>query len=297
MYCRSDIGGFAGGEIPNVSAEMGIMPVGRAYWDPGRPAQNGAITIRAAGRLERSNADHTFNFVIPGAEAVGALLLRFRVDVTNFGNRSYSAYRTNLADVATFIPVRTIDVLRVRYNWNGNTPSVAAFNNTVRNARALYPIARVVFSMPQPGDQVIATPHDLSNDDGLQDAFDDLEDLADEYRDNGEYWVAMSEDFNRGRGWDRRQICYVGDRLKMAHELGHAHKLNHVNAGGAESPFDAHDDGGMVLDVPFDVPNMVVPVDPAATGGFNDIMGYPGGSSGRWVSHVTWTRMLARRIF
>ncbi len=291
LYAETDIAGFNNDQIPGAVGELHMMPAGRGYWDPYIPASNNPVVVRAPGNIDRADESHTFNFMIPASRVTGELRFAFRVSVPDFGGRS-GAFGRDVGDSKSFINIKTLDVVCVRYTWNGSTPSLADVRGEVLSIRPLMPVSDVRFWIPQPEDEVVTTPHNLGTDDGLFDAFDDLEDLADEYEDNGEYWVAMSAGFNRGVGWDRRQICYVGNRIKTSHELGHAHKLNHVDIGGAADPYDDHDDGAKVLDIPFDSSAMDVPADPNAGTGINDLMGY---GNPRWSSSITWGRIFAKR--
>ncbi len=292
LYVETDIAGFNNDQIPEAIGELQIMPAGRGYWDPYIAASNNPVVVRPPGTTDRADESHTFNFLIPASRVSGTLHFAFRVTVPDFGGRSGGASRNDPGDSKAFSNIKTLEVVCVRYTWNGNTPSLADVQGEVLTIRPLMPVADIDFWVPQPEDRVVTTPYNLGTDDGIFDAFDDLEDLADEYEDNGEYWVAMSVDFNRGVAWDRRQICYVGNRIKTSHELGHAHKLNHVDIGGAAEPYDDHADGAKVLDVPFDSAAMDVPADPNSGAGINDLMGY---GSRRWISHITWIRILAKR--
>jgi hypothetical protein len=303
LYAEADIGTFNNGRIPDVTATMGFMPVGQGYWEPDRDADNNPITLLQPGDLDPTDATHTFNFLLRSWEVSGTLRFRFDVQVADFGGRTASVSRSQSGDRKSFTSVKELKVVRVRYNWNGSTPSVGDFNGEVISIRPITPVSAISFWVPEAEDQVIDTPHNLDTDDGLNDALDDLDELADEYEDNGEYWIGMSTDFNRGMAMtgQRRQICYVGNRMKTSHELGHATGLNHIETGSAAGPYDSHDDGGLVLDIPFDSSTMDAPLDPSMDVGIADMMGYPiewidaagnTHSSPRWISAQTWGRYL-----
>lgn len=324
---------LTGATRTGVSADLSFRNNNGA-WSGWLAARNNPIDVLQPGAINRVQTDHTFNFLIPSRSAdAGSLEVRFRLNTpsgvqTQTTNDEYP----DPYDLIFLHPIPPLNIFRVRYNWSGNTPSEDDFNVRARSVRAMSPVADIVFWEPIAAHQIIRTPHALNTDDGLEAALADLDAVADEYVDNGEYWIAMSTDPNRGISYidGRRHICYVGDptdpadwlfaRTKATHELGHSLGLYHINIGGAPDDWDHHDDAGLVLDIPFDSENMIVPVDtfdmstpldPSINRGIADVMGYSikwieanptpppvirERRSPRWTSAQTWTRYYGQTL-
>jgi hypothetical protein len=312
VYISSDRDGFNSDRMPNVTGTLTIdgdrlFPINGIT--PDNPTGgNPFITARPLLELDREETDHTLNFRIPANLCRATKTIEVDVFVDDpCGTAPVSGTLTQ--------QWRVIDDLKVRYvrisddgpNGSGTRPS---------SDEALFTITRAFDLLPSAPDDIGAawqttwdTNHDLTDDDGLVDLLNDLNDehncnlwewgwqwtgLTECHEADEAIWVGLTKPFNRGLGKRPGNTCLsavyavsngqsTNLRIKTAHEMGHNLSFKHVDRCGAGEPFYDHPNGGVLQEVPFD-PFWNEAIDGTAS----DFMTY---CSDRWVSADSWRRL------
>jgi hypothetical protein len=241
----------------------------------------------------------TLNFIIPPEQANGTL--RITVQATVGANVS-----NPVQAVVTFVPVGVLDILMVRVRTRtAGAPDQATYFANMNQLPLIYPIPTSPGSALRywilPGSEEVFADHDLTNDDGMGDFLDDLEDIQEESADHKKLYgmtSAMAAMARTGTSREGDNVSFGLPFLMTAvgHELGHVYGLDHAPFGTpGNQPEDTDDDfkpnDASLGDVGVDVAAMVTM--PAAT---KDFMSY-GGTVGSlpyenlWVSGYHWTKL------
>jgi hypothetical protein len=257
------------------------------------------FTAKPLPSVDANVITDTLNFIIPPEQANGTL--RITVQATVGANVSNPVQAT-----VTFVPVDVLDLLmvRVRTRTTG-APTEATYFASMNQLPLIYPIptnpGTALRYWILPGSEEVFADHDLTNDDGMQDFLDDLEDIQEESADHKKLYgmtSAMAAMNRTGYSRESDNVAFGLPFLMTAigHELGHVYGLEHAPFGPpGNQPDDTDDDfkpGDASLgDVGVDVAAMATM--PAAT---KDFMSY-GGAVGSlpyenlWVSGYHWTKL------
>jgi hypothetical protein len=311
VYASSDRGGFYSDKFEHVTARLevdgnGLMPVNVI---PGGPF----IDLGPRSSIDRQQANHTFNFRIPGNWCRGSATIDAKIIGINEIGGYQAVYQRR------FWKWHPKKPYRVRYIRLGDgRPNGTGY--TTSDADALRITFRMFDLLPSPPTDIgpawlrtwwdsSAWPEDRS---GLMHHLDDqhncsLWESLWPWSDpcpspDGAKWLGFYPD-PVGDGWgitssSSRNTAVVGlDKRAAAHEIGHTLCLQHVNMGcGSVWPdpsyrcdsdfgrkaFDVLPNAGLLDDVPFD-PETLAPMQ----GTVYDVMTY---ACQKWVSRLTWLR-------
>jgi hypothetical protein len=319
VYISTDLGGFMGNQLPNVT---GTLLIGGVTLNPingitpTSAAGNPFITVGLRSDIDRTVTDDTLNFRIPAALASGTRSLLVTV-------------RSPAIDGFTPTVTQTMSwtwqnetALRVRYvRIRDNRPAPLGTGTLPSDADARFTVLRAFDLLPSPPTDIAPartatwnTTQDFSQfPGGLGNLLNDLDDEhncstwewlwawtgATECPDaDNALWLGLTSPFNRGlanrpgnTGLAALYTQAAGQaaipRTTPAHELSHNLGFMHVNVscgGGAiGGPFYGHPNGGNLTDVPFD------PFWNQALGGtVNDFMSY---GCTVWTSEDSWNRL------
>lgn len=291
VLVRHGIGGWAGGQVPNVRGRIRMLRGGGwSGWLDAAPANlrpmqaTPGTSITVIGSPSMNEAGQTLNFMLPTGWASGTARYQVEVRVNGFGAVGGYPGATQIvvrnSPTMTYEWRRTLQLRWVRVNWNGaGAPTPAQCENTLRGAIPLLPTPTAgIAAVPGVGiesrssgaleGQIAPVRRDMLDD------FDDLHncDMWEELTewlgsdcpdDDGAIWVLIPGDARRGEAHDTpSNVCYTppDDGPYAAHELAHCLRQSHVRlpASGPNAPRggDAASaspwNGAMLVDVPFD---------------------------------------------
>lgn len=253
------------------------------------------ITAKPTALVDRTKITDTLNFVIPAAQATGKPTLHVQSTV--------GASVSNPVELPLeFAPSPHLDILMVRVK-SGSTPEPdrTAYFTAINRLPLVYPIADsgAISFWVVPGSEVVTNTHDLTNNDGMSDFLDDLEDIQEESADFKKLYALVPNSvnmarFGRSRPSDNVAVGWNFIMESVAHELGHVYGLKHAPCGG---PDDTDDDfvppDGSIGDVGVDPQALVAFV--ASTSDFMSYCGDRGASAyeNQWISGYHWARLHA----
>ena len=202
-----------------------------------------------------SRADmQALEFELPWANLVGGVHLTVKVSAAVADWGAGPGYVANSTMSATFHNRRHLTLVRLRVAdlTQGLTqPSVAAWQGDMIGAKDRYPVAEDKFiEAIAPGFDAISTSHNLGDKAGWEDLIDDIDDIADDFTDLGQIWVAIVP---QGMGYSlngiahpfsdnwwpasddhRVMVVQTGLSATYAHEMAHTLDVGHANCGGPE---------------------------------------------------------------
>lgn len=323
------LAGWGANTVPNVTGRVrlrrGLGDV-TAWFDPANGSNPMAATpganITVPASPQRTNTNHTLNFLLPSFQCFGsAAAIEVEVRVNGFDARAgfagFSESLTRSQAPITFQNRRALTFFFIRVNWGGSTPTPAVCDATLRGAIPLLPTPTAgIAELAGVGVQTAGGTTNSDRDD-LIDEFDDRHNCSawealtewlgsDCPDDDGAIWVLIPGVFFRGRAYDiPSNVCFTppSDGPYAAHELSHCLNQVHLGvncangqtAGGsnAEAP-STWPNNGQVVDVPFDVTS-----NSTVTGSGNgvwDVMTYCGttvspGVSSTWPMPRRWQQL------
>jgi len=260
------------------------------------------FTAKPIAAVNANVITDTLNFIISPGQANGTL--RLTVQATVGSNVSNPVQAT-----VTFVPVGVLDILMVRVRTRrSGAPTQAAYFANMNQLPLIYPIPTspgiALRYWILPGSEVVFADHDLTNDDGMSDFLNDLEDIQEESADYKKLYGMTSTMAAMARTGISREGDNVAFGLPyimtaVGHEMGHVYGLDHAPFGTPgnqpeDSDEDFKPDDASIGDVGVDPAAMVT--FPAAT---KDFMSY-GGTVGAlpyenlWVSAYHWTKLFAK---
>ena len=173
----------------------------------------------------------TLNFIIPPEQATGTLRLTAQATVgSNVSNPVQAA--------VTFNPVSVLDILMVRVRTRtSGAPDPATYFSNVNQLPLIYPIPTspgvALRVLDPPRSEEVFADHDLTNDDGMSDFLDDLEDIQEESADYKKLYGMTSAMATMARTGTSRSGDNVAFGLPfimtaVGHEMGHVYGLDHA---------------------------------------------------------------------
>ncbi|MEF8856119.1 MAG: hypothetical protein V5A16_01720, partial [Haloplanus sp.] len=234
-----------GGTVP-VTARLETVPLS---------GQSGAFTPALAplpsavsGREARATPTRlaltdSINFELPLSRVTDRVRMRVTVEPDD-----EHARWTRETDAVTveFVPSPTLDLvpMRVFDDFRVNrTTTAAELNDALRDMRAMYPIAGNRLRLRSTGgSDIVVTNRDYNTDDAWDDLLDDLEEIAEDFVDNGEVWCAAVPGGARnqpgtvglaiqGDWWWYSKASWDSSVVATpAHEGGHAVGFDHVSS-------------------------------------------------------------------
>lgn len=285
--------------IANLSGELTVRSGGATQiFTPLAP-----IAPRRATEIERGLADHTLNFMIPGAWCDGIIEIALRVfDAGAPGQKSAAMRRT-----LRFVRVNPLRVYAVGVNYTGaglNLPAPVEtdFASTLDYARRVWPTGEILLSgyTTIPFSASLAGTASQGCGSGFNSLLDQLRDIKGDTDDlvygllpGGTPLTGVG-----GCGGGGAGTGMIGDGVTLAHEAGHAVGRKHApcdDSARCDSPLNTDDDypsyGSYVSDsvgeFGFDPQSNSV-FDPATT---RDFMGY---SPMQWISPYTYAALMAK---
>jgi hypothetical protein len=277
-----------GGTVPDVT---GTITVNGTVIAPIAP-----MTAQPIASVNGANFTDTLNFLIPSNLAQGTLTITAQATVgaslSNPETVTVSLSPTNQ---------RRIVVMRINVGA-ASAPTRMAYLAAVNRLPLVYPIATdpaasIVYSIPS-GTEVWTNTEDLSNDDGMDDLLEDIEDTQEDFDDDHKLY-GMTPDGMMGRygmSTENQAIGFSCLMESIAHELGHLYGLDHAPCGGPDDPDDDFvPSNGLVGEVGVDVVGRIA--FPTST---SDFMSYCGttpnpcngaGYEGQWVSAYHWNKL------
>ncbi|MFF4361633.1 hypothetical protein [Streptomyces sp. NPDC001604] len=287
VYLDSGIDPSEGGGT--VAGVTGTLTVNGGSFSTGPTAP---ITARPIAQVDREQLAHTLNFLIPADKATGKATLV--VQATVAGTVSNPTEIT-----VDFQPTPVVDILMLRVQVGSIAPpSDADYIRTANTLPLRYPIADdpavSIRYWILPGQEVITTTRDLTNEDGWDDFMEDLEDIQEEAADFKFLYAMVDNTVNlgsiSGRARQSEHVAFGQNyTVTFAHELAHLWGLKHAPCGNPANPDDNFvPKDGKLGDVGVDPHNMVVW--PASTGDFMSYCGF----EDKWISGYHWTKLWLR---
>jgi hypothetical protein len=254
------------------------------------------MTAQPIASVNPANFTDTLNFLIPANLAQGMLTITAQATVAGSVSNPETV-------TVSFSPTRQLHIVVMRINvGSASAPMRPAYLAAVNRLPLVYPIATdpavsIVYSIPS-GTEVWTNTEDLSNDDGMNDLLEDIEDTQEDFDDDHKLY-GMTPDCMMSRYGMSKENQAIGFSCLMesiAHELGHLYGLDHAPCGNPDDPDDDFiPSSGLVGEVGVDVVGQV-----AFAPNTSDFMSYCGstpcpcngaGYEGQWVSAYHWNKL------
>ena len=275
------------------------------------------------GSVNRGILDHSLNFELPLADLNGTIQIEAEVytEPRNGGGR-LDASQTS----ATFQQNGRLRLVAILVNDvvnNNAAPTMNDYFVSLQGARTRLPVSEQGFQVFRaPNHQTINTQgdEDLTTGNGWSNLLDRIDDIADDYNDNGEIWTALVPNSGAYRWnglandgvinfwWDDhpRMISRARFGATFAHEIAHTVSIDHaprVNAGANpgvstcvnqqnidNSMVSLTEDVGIDIDayrlMPQGIPSLMTGCIPNISGTTN--------FQDRWISIDLWNRFWNR---
>jgi hypothetical protein len=194
-----------------------------------------AVTAQPIDSVDRLTLTDTFNFEPSVSRMTGRIRFRARLSSTDPFAAWTPVESTVTVDFLAGPGDLDLVVLRVNDQFRAGLTTQAEVAVALKDVRAMYPIpADGIALWSTGGDDILTTNRDYNDDDSWDELFDDIEETAEEFEDNGEIWcgaVTAGAKTNsgtaglgkRGDWWWYSKACWLsGLTATPAHEIGHA---------------------------------------------------------------------------
>lgn len=267
------------------------------------------IVPRRDAEVERSQRDHTLNFVIPEDLCTGDIVIRASVASATDNTQFSRSFERTLA----FDTIAALPIIAVGINYTGpdivdgappgtlDAPDQADFVATLAFTEQLFPVPQVQIS------SFMTMDYDEEIESDINDGCDKMDDLLDAVRDFrgdsddivlGLFNTGLNTGSVGGCGGGGGAVGRVGSGGTAAHEIAHALGRQHApcdNVTRCATPLNTDDnypqysgyDSDSIGEYGFDTINGNTK-DPSVA---HDIMGYSGN---RWISPYTYKALMSR---
>lgn len=287
---------------PPVTSLSGTLDVTAASGTTFSVMPTAPIVPRSSTLIDRRQASHTLNFVIPEAWCQGQLRTRVVVFDSTVPDRPSAADERNLS----LLDVAPLSLFGVGVHYTGQgldlaAPTMSDLVSTLTFVESTYPVGEISYA----GFTTIDFSDDMKANiaDGCGDGFNSLLDhLRDMRGDSGEvYYGLLPNGIDTGSvggcGGGGVAAGFVGDGMTAAQEIGHAFNRRHApcdnpmrcdNPGSTDGSYPHYGTfaSDSIGEIGFN-PAANFAFDPATT---FDFMGYSNGTL--WVSPYTYLGLL-----
>ncbi|MEF8845945.1 MAG: IPT/TIG domain-containing protein [Bacteroidales bacterium] len=253
VYVESGVSdGFDFGEGPNILPDVTghltlTYPGGNTVTvnDVLNPGDD--MEAQPAANVDRGTLDHSLNFELP----VNNLDGNIHIEAEVYTQPGDGAGRWDLASTSADFQhngrLRLVAVLVNDTVNNNNAPTMADYATSLQGARTRLPVREqgfLIFRAPNHRTINTQSDEDLTNGNGWSNLLDRLDDIADDYQDNGEIWTGLVP--NSGAyawnglandgvipfWWDDhpRMLSRSGQGATFAHELAHTVSIDHASS-------------------------------------------------------------------
>jgi hypothetical protein len=251
VYVESGLtGGFVYGGKPNEMQITGTVDLAVSVG----AGQTGIAPIGGLSfaKVTASRDDsQTLEFELPWERLDGGAHLTVTVRPANSNWGSGAGYEATSTMTAQFHPRTHLTLVRLRVHdgkKNLTEPSIAWWQADMIGARDRFPVAEDKFiEAIAPGFDVITTTRNLDDKADWEELIDDVDDIADGFKDYGQIWVALTPTAasyslngighafsnNAPPSSDDHRVMVVqrGKPASYAHEMCHTLGVGHANCG------------------------------------------------------------------